>query len=122
MSAVNQTSQAGFKKDVLESGIPVLVDFYATWCGPCRALAPVLDTIAADYSGRLSVVKVNVDDAPQLAASYRVQAVPTLVIFKDGKAVETIVGAPSASALRAKLDAVAAEPEESCGCGCSCCG
>jgi len=125
MNGVKQIQESEFKGEVLESKVPVLVDFFAPWCGPCRALAPALEGIAKSYEGRLAVVKVNVDEAQQLAARYGVQAVPTLIVFQDGKAVDTMVGVLSPSALRAKLDAVAAEPEEACGssCGvCSCCG
>jgi thioredoxin 1 len=120
MNGVKQIQEGEFKGEVLESGTPVLVDFFAPWCGPCRALAPALEGIAKAYEGRLAVVKVNVDEAQRLAGSYRVQAVPTLIIFKDGKAVDTMVGVPSASALRAKLDAVANEPAAVCGGGCCC--
>lgn len=122
MSGVKQVQESEFAKDVLQSDKPVLVDFFATWCGPCRALAPALEALAKEYDGRVSVAKVNVDDAPQLAAKYRVQAVPTLVLFNEGKVVDTMVGVPASYVLRAKLDAVAGEPEKSsCGC-CSCCG
>jgi len=125
MNGVKEIKESEFQNAVLQSNVPVLVDFFAPWCGPCRALAPALEEIAKDYEGRLAVLKVNVDNAQQLATSYGIRAVPTLVLFKDGRKVETMVGVPSASALRAKLDSVATEPVESCSGGCSicaCCG
>jgi thioredoxin 1 len=108
MSDVKETGDAGFQSDVLDSKLPVLVDFYATWCGPCRALAPALEGVAKAYDGRLTVVKVNVDEAESLAAKYQIRGVPTLMFFKGGKAVDTIVGLPSASVLKQKLEAAAA--------------
>jgi thioredoxin 1 len=110
MNGVREIQEAAFQNEVLDSQVPVLVDFYAPWCGPCRALAPALEGIAKSYDGRLKVVKVNVDDAGPLAASYGIRGVPTLMFFKDGKVVDSIVGLPSAGALRAKLDAVADLP------------
>ena len=123
MSSVKQVKQSDFRREVTEAGIPTLVDFFAPWCGPCRAFAPALEGIANDYEGRVNVVKVDVDEEPQLAAEYDVQAVPTLMLFKGGMTVDTMVGVPSASVLRSKLDTVAAEAEMPCGVsGCSCCG
>ncbi|MEI6809809.1 MAG: thioredoxin [bacterium] len=124
MSSVKELRDGEFDAEVLKSRLPVLVDFFATWCGPCKALSPVLEGIAKAYDGGLKVVKVNVDDSHKLAASYGIRAVPTLVLFKDGKAIDTMEGVPSANALRQKLDAaVGFEQVESCsgGCGgCSC--
>lgn len=124
MSGVKVVRDGEFDVEVLKSGVPVLVDFFATWCGPCKALSPVLEGIANAYDGGLKVVKVNVDDSQKLAASYSVRAVPTLVLFKDGKAIDTMVGVPSAATLRQKLDAAVGSGQvESCdgGCGgCSC--
>lgn len=108
MNGVKEIREADFQKEVLESKLPVLVDFFAPWCGPCRALAPALEGIAKAYDGRLKVVKVNVDDATVLAAGYRIRGVPTLMFFKGGDVADTVVGLPSAGVLRAKLDAVAA--------------
>lgn len=110
MNSVTTIQEADFQNDVLEADRPVLVDFFATWCGPCRALAPVLDAVAKAYEGRIKVVKVDVDTAPNLAAHYRIRGVPTMMFFRDGKVVDTIVGMPPASALRAKLDDFAATP------------
>lgn len=111
MNGVKEIQESGFQNEVIDSNVPVLVDFFAPWCGPCRALAPALEGVAKTYDGRLKVVKVNVDNAQQLAANYQIRGVPTLMLFKEGKAVDTIVGLPPASTLRAKLDAVAASPQ-----------
>jgi thioredoxin 1 len=108
MNGVKEIGEAGFQSDVIDSALPVLVDFYAPWCGPCRALAPALEGIAKAYDGRVRVVKVNVDDAESLAVKYQIRGVPTLMIFKGGKAVDTIVGLPSAGVLKQKLEAAAA--------------
>ena len=119
MNGVKEVQEADFQKEVLDADMPVLADFFAPWCGPCRALAPALEGIAKTYDGRLKVVKVNVDDAQQLAAGYRIRGVPTLMFFKNGKVVDTVVGLPTASALRAKLDAIAAAPMRVGVCGCN---
>jgi len=119
MNGVKEIQEAGFQDEVLDSQVPVLVDFFAPWCGPCRALAPALEGVAKTYEGRLKVVKVNVDDAQQLAASHRIRGVPTLMFFKDGEVVDTVVGLPTASALREKLEAVAAPSTRVGVCGCS---
>jgi thioredoxin 1 len=111
MNGVKEIQEADFQSEVLGSAVPVMVDFFAPWCGPCRMLAPALEGIAKTYDGRLKVVKVNVDDARQLAVKYGIRGVPTLMFFRDGELTDTVVGLPSAGALRAKLDAVAASPE-----------
>lgn len=108
MNGVKEIKEAGFQSEVIDSALPVLVDFYATWCGPCRALAPALEGVAKAYDGRLRVVKVNVDDAEALAVRYRIRGVPTLMFFKSGAVVDTIVGLPSAGVLKQKLEAAAA--------------
>ena len=90
-----------FKADVLESKGPVLVDFWADWCGPCKMIAPALEEIAAEYKGRVTVAKVNIDDNPQSPSTYGVRGIPTMILFKDGKPAATKVGAAPKSELKA---------------------
>ena len=86
-------TDTNFKQEVLEEGLPVLVDFWAVWCGPCLNLAPVIEEIAEEYKGKLKVCKLNVDDAPQTASNYEIMSIPTLAIFKNGEVMDRIVGA-----------------------------
>lgn len=95
-----------FAREVLESELPVLVDLWAPWCGPCRMIAPVVEKIARDYAGRLKVAKLNVDENPQTAMRYQVQGIPTLLIFKGGRVADRIVGAAPEPLLRGKVDAI----------------
>lgn len=84
-----------FQREVLQAEVPVLVDFWAAWCGPCRMLSPVISEIAAQAEGKYKVGKVNVDEEPELAAAYRISSIPTLLVFRDGKAVASSVGVQS---------------------------
>jgi thioredoxin 1 len=104
---VNLTEE-NFAQQVLESPTPVLVDFWAEWCGPCKMISPVLDELATEYDGRAKIGKVNVDEQQALAAQYRVSSIPTLLFFKKGEVADQIVGARSKRDLKASLDRVAA--------------
>lgn len=85
-------TKKNFESEVINSDIPVLLDFWATWCGPCRMLAPVVEEIAKDFNGKAKVGKINVDEEPELASAFRVASIPTVVVMKNGKVVDTSVG------------------------------
>ena len=93
MSEVVHATDASFESEVLQSGLPVVLDFWAPWCGPCKMIAPILDDIATEVDGKVKVVKINVDENQQVAAKFGVRSIPTLVIFNEGKVVATQVGA-----------------------------
>ena len=101
--AVFTFTDANFDREVLQSDLPVLVDFWATWCAPCKAIAPLIDTMAADYSGKVKVGKVNVDDNPATPGKYGVRGIPTLILFKGGKVLDQVVGAVPKSQLDALI-------------------
>lgn len=101
---IKHTSDASFEADVLQASTPVLVDFWAEWCGPCKAIAPILDDVAQAYSGRLQIVKVNVDDNRSVPAQYGIRGIPTLMLFKDGELKATKVGALAKSQLTGFID------------------
>ena len=100
---VIQVEEADWQSKVMESGVPVLVDFWAEWCGPCRALAPVLEQVADELAGQIQVAKVNIDNNPQIASQYGIRSIPTLLVIKGGEVQEQMVGAMNRSALEAKL-------------------
>jgi thioredoxin 1 len=104
MSNVVYATDASFETDVLNADTPVLVDFWAEWCGPCRMIAPILDDLSKEYAGRLKIVKVNVDENSVSAATYGVRGIPTLLLFKNGQLVETKVGALPKGQLAAFID------------------
>ncbi|HND53447.1 MAG TPA: thioredoxin [Pirellulaceae bacterium] len=98
-------TDANFKSEVLESSVPVLVDFWAPWCGPCRQIAPMIDQLAAENAGSVVIGKINIDDSPSTAQDFGVQSIPTLILFKDGVAIQRVVGAKPKSAMQQMLDA-----------------
>lgn len=92
VSALKEVSQADFQSEVLENAEPVLVDFWASWCGPCRMVEPIVEEVARELTGKVKVVKLNVDDNPEIASRYQVMSIPTLAVFKDGKLAEKLIG------------------------------
>src|ERR1039457_3290876 len=112
-SAMNESSpnvkhitQGEFADEVTRYAQPVVVEFYATWCGPCRQLSPLLDRVAGGYTGKIKFVKGNVDESPGLAQNFQVQAIPTVLLFKEGKLADRITGVPAEADLKSKLDAL----------------
>ena len=103
---VNDLTDKEFEQEVIKSDLPVLLDLWAPWCGPCRMIAPVVEKLSADYEGKLKFFRLNIDENPQTPARYRVMSIPTLMLFKDGAAVDMVVGAVPEKAITPKIDAL----------------
>ena len=103
---MKQLKSQEFQAEVLESKVPVLVDFSATWCGPCQMMGPVLEQLSAEYEGKAKIVKVDIDESMDLAQKYQIMSVPNMIIFKDGAPVDAVISAVPANHLKEKLDAV----------------
>ncbi|MBJ7610098.1 MAG: thioredoxin [Candidatus Dormibacteraeota bacterium] len=106
MSSPLVVTDTSFKQEVLESDVPVLVDFWASWCSPCKMIAPIVEELAGEYEGRVKVAKVDVDANPVTPGMFGIMSIPTLMVFRGGKAEERIVGYQPKQSLKAKLDAV----------------
>lgn len=105
MSNITELNEENFQQEVLDSAAPVLVDFWAPWCGPCQRIAPVVEQLAAENAGRLKVGKVNVDESPQLAADYGVNSIPTLMVFKNGEVIRSLIGLQPKARLQEAINA-----------------
>ncbi len=104
-NGIQQLKQGEFETNVLKSGLPTVVDFYADWCGPCRTVGPIVESLSKEYTGRVNFAKVNTDDNQALAIRYDILSIPTVMIFKNGSIVDKIIGAAPAQAYRQKIDA-----------------
>ncbi len=104
MGKVSEVNDSTFQAEVLDASEPVLVDFWAPWCGPCRAIAPMIEELATENSGAVKIVKVNVDDSPAIAGQYQIHSIPTLMVFKDGNMVEMLQGVQPKQRVQNALD------------------
>lgn len=102
--SIEHFTDANFKKEVLESDLPVLVDFWAAWCGPCKMIAPIIDELAKEYKGKMKIGKVDVDNNSKVATQYAVMSIPTIIFFKKGKIMQQLVGAASKPDLKRKIE------------------
>lgn len=105
MAEVN-FSDANFNEEVLKSDSPVMVDFYAPWCGPCKMMAPTVDKLAEEYSGKVKIGKLNVDESTEISSKYEIQSIPTIIFYKNGEVVDKMIGFQSEESLKQKLDSL----------------
>ena len=121
MKMIAELNTDNFDQTIAAATVPVAVDFYAPWCGPCKMLSPLLETLAGQFDGRVRFFKVNVDNAAELAMRFEITGVPTLLLFRDGRLCDSIIGLPSPRALGSKLDAMAVAGQADHAEGSACC-
>lgn len=111
MSSAQPVTITDFKEEVIDSTVPVIVDFWAEWCGPCKSIAPILDKLADEYGSKIKVRKVDIDDQRELGTKYNVESIPTLMFFSEGKIVDQLVGARPAKDISARIDKILTRSE-----------
>ena len=104
LTMASSVTDASFQTEVLESPLPVLVDFWAPWCGPCKMMGPIVDELATEYEGKAKIVKVNVDENPEVPGRFNIMSIPTFIIFKDGKPLSSFIGAKPKESVKQELD------------------